>query len=75
MTTEARKMSPEIGQQYDEAVRAAARLSRALKEHNIVIPSLRGTWPCNGVHMVELGGCRADVAEALAEVLEKAKLG
>lgn len=55
---------------FDVGAEAARRLAAALGAHGIVFPSLGGGWPTAGTPRVELGGCRADVAEALAEVLE-----
>jgi hypothetical protein len=57
---------------HDKGAEAARRLQAALQRHGITFPSLYGGWPVNGTPMVELGGCRADVAEALAVVLEAA---
>jgi hypothetical protein len=56
---------------HDKGAEAARRLQAALQRHGITFPSLYGSWPVNGTPMVELGGCRADVAEALAAVLEE----
>ncbi|MEY9841789.1 hypothetical protein [Streptacidiphilus sp. EB103A] len=56
---------------YRLAICAAERLRAAMAGHDIVIPSLRGDHPVMGAPMVTLGGCRADVADALAAVLEK----
>lgn len=53
------------------AIVAAERLRSALSAHGITVPSLRGGYPCMDVPMVELGGCSATVAEALATVLER----
>ena len=64
------QMDSTTGAAYDEGLQAAVRLKRALEAHGIVLPSLSGKWPVNGTAMVELGGCRADVAAALADVLE-----
>jgi hypothetical protein len=66
----AEQMDAATGKTYDEGLRIAVRLKRALEAHGITLPSLSGRWPVNGTAMVELGGCRADVAEALAAVLE-----
>jgi hypothetical protein len=57
---------------YRLAIVAAERLRDALTVHGITIPSLRGSHPARDIPFVELGGCSADVAEALAAVLEKA---
>ena len=56
---------------YRLAICAAERLRAALAGHGVVVPSLRGDHPVMGAPMVNLGGCRADVADALAAVLEK----
>ena len=56
---------------YRLAIVAAERLRSALAAHGITIPSLRGSYPARDIPFVELGGCSADVAEALAAVLEK----
>ncbi|MFE7237778.1 hypothetical protein ACWD4L_35750 [Streptomyces sp. NPDC002596] len=66
----AEKIDEATGAAYDKGLRTAVRLKRALEAHGITLPSLSGKWPVNGTPMVELGGCRADVAEALAAVLE-----
>ena len=66
----AEQMDADTGKTYDEGLRTAVRLKRALEAHGITLPSLSGKWPVNGTAMVELGGCRADVAAALADVLE-----
>ncbi|MGW0629858.1 hypothetical protein [Streptomyces sp. NPDC002758] len=56
------------------AVEAAKRLRAALLAHGIIIPSLRASSPVMGRYpFVELGGTSAEVAEALAAVLEKAR--
>ena len=57
---------------YRLAIVAAERLRAALAAHGIAVSSLRGSHPAIDTPMVELGGCSADVAEALAAVLEKA---
>jgi hypothetical protein len=49
----------------------AARLGAALAKHGIALPSLRG-YAFNGIAMTELGGCRAEITDALAAVLEQA---
>jgi hypothetical protein len=49
----------------------AARLGAALAAHGIALPSLRG-YAFNGIPMTELGGCRAEIADAIAAVLEQA---
>jgi hypothetical protein len=41
--------------------------------HGITIPALRGSYPARGTPFVELGSCRAEAADALAAVLEKAE--
>ncbi|MDX2841017.1 hypothetical protein PV377_18910 [Streptomyces ipomoeae] len=51
---------------------AAARLREALALHGLVLPSLWRGEPVHGQGSVELGGCTADVADALALVLEGA---
>ncbi|MEY9873633.1 hypothetical protein ABH931_003122 [Streptacidiphilus sp. MAP12-33] len=56
---------------YRLAIVAAERLRNALTAHGIAIPSLRGSHPVRETPFVELGGCTAEVAEALATVLEK----
>ncbi|MFC1408011.1 hypothetical protein ACEZCY_01810 [Streptacidiphilus sp. N1-12] len=56
---------------YRLAIVAAERLRAALAVHGLAIPSLRGGHPAVSTPMVELGGCSADVAEALAAVLER----
>ncbi len=56
---------------YRLAIVAAERLRAALTAHGINVPSLRGSYPARDVPFVELGGCSADVADALASVLEK----
>lgn len=66
----AEKMDEATGATYDKGLQAAVRLKRALEAHGVTFPSLSGTWPVNGTAMVQLGGCRADVAEALAVILE-----
>ncbi|MGV9815475.1 hypothetical protein ACWDTQ_26635 [Streptomyces cellulosae] len=55
---------------HDKGTEAAHRLKAALARHGITLPSLYGGWPVAGTPMVELGGCRADVADALSAVLE-----
>jgi hypothetical protein len=55
------------------ALEAAGRLRAALEKHGVKFPSLRGGYPVAGRAFVELGGCSASVALALAEVLEKAE--
>ncbi|MFC1417048.1 hypothetical protein [Streptacidiphilus cavernicola] len=57
---------------YRLAIVAAERLRAALAIHGLAIPSLRGSHPARDVPFVELGGCSAEAAEALASVLEKA---
>ncbi|MFD4757861.1 hypothetical protein ACFWOJ_02875 [Streptomyces sp. NPDC058439] len=69
----AEQMDGPTAEGYDRAAGTADRLKRALEAHGIVLPSLSARWPVNGTPMVELGGCRADVVEALAEVLERAQ--
>ena len=54
------------------AIVAAERLRAALKARDLTLPSLRGSYPVLDTPFVELGGCSADVAEALAAILEKA---
>ncbi|MEU6667588.1 hypothetical protein [Streptomyces sp. NPDC046727] len=66
----AEKISDADMKAYEKGRQAAERLKAALTAHGIVLPSLGGGWIVSGTAMVELGGCRADVAEALAEVLE-----
>ncbi|MGW2939296.1 hypothetical protein ACWDA7_48085 [Streptomyces sp. NPDC001156] len=66
----AEKIDEATGAAYGKGVRTAVRLKRALEAHGITLPSLSGKWPVSGTPMVELGGWRADVAEALAAVLE-----
>nr|WP_119590487.1 hypothetical protein [Streptomyces scabiei] len=51
---------------------SAARLREALALHGLALPSLWPGEPVNGHGSVELGGCTADVADALADVLEAA---
>ncbi|MFC5911793.1 hypothetical protein [Streptacidiphilus monticola] len=53
-----------------EGSRVAERLRCALEAHGIKLPSLIGGYPVNATAMVDLGGCRADVAESLAVLLE-----
>ncbi|MFK4022349.1 hypothetical protein [Streptomyces albogriseolus] len=55
---------------YEKGRQSADRLKAALAAHGIVLPSLSGAWFVNGTAMVELGGCRADVADRLSAVLE-----
>ncbi|MDQ0993047.1 hypothetical protein [Streptomyces sp. V3I7] len=68
----AEKMDSATAATYDQGLAVAVRLKRALDAHGITLPSLAGTWPVHGMAMVELGGCRAEVAEALAVILEEA---
>ncbi|MGW0631289.1 hypothetical protein [Streptomyces sp. NPDC002758] len=69
--TPARKATPE--DPTKAAVEAAKRLRAALAAHGITIPSLRASAPVMGRYpFIELGGTSADVADALAAVLEKA---
>lgn len=56
----------------DASDTAAADLRAALVRHGLVIPSLRSSEPVNHQGFVELGGCRADVAAHLAQVLDAA---
>ncbi|MFC1402426.1 MULTISPECIES: hypothetical protein [Streptacidiphilus] len=56
---------------YRLAIVAAERLRAALSAHGLTIPSLRGSYPSRDVPFVELGGCSAEVADALATALEK----
>ena len=58
---------------YRLAIVAAERLRATLAAHGITIPSLRGSRPARDTPFVELGSCRAEVADALAAVLEKAE--
>ncbi|MFI8365282.1 hypothetical protein ACIGD1_34660 [Streptomyces sp. NPDC085612] len=51
---------------------AAAGLKEALARVGIVFPSLQAGFPVNGNGRVELGGCNAGTATALAEVLNAA---
>lgn len=52
---------------------AADRLRQALLRHGLALPSLRGATAALGTTpMVELGGCAARLADAIAEILEKA---
>ncbi len=67
--TEAAKLDQDP---YRLAIVAAERLRAALTLHGIMVPSLRGSYPVREKPFVELGGCTADVAEALAGLLEKA---
>ena len=67
--TEAAKLDQDP---YRLAIVAAERLRAALALHGIMIPSLRGSYPVRETPFVELGGCSADVAEALATLVEKA---
>lgn len=60
------------GPDPDQVADATAdRLKTALAAHGIALPSLRG-YAFNGIAMTELGGCRAEIAAALAAVLEEA---
>jgi hypothetical protein len=59
---------------YRLAIVGAERLRAALARHGITLPSLRGSSPEYGRPWVELGGCGAEVAEQLAELLEKAEV-
>ncbi|GAA2842300.1 hypothetical protein GCM10010505_76620 [Kitasatospora aburaviensis] len=43
----------------------------ALTLHNITLPSVRGGYPVMERGFVDLGGCSAEVANALATVLER----
>ncbi|MDW8804369.1 hypothetical protein P1P68_06070 [Streptomyces scabiei] len=61
---------PRDPQAHGEA--AATRLREALALHGLVLPSLWRGEPVHGHGSVELGGCTADVADALADVLEAA---
>jgi hypothetical protein len=56
---------------YRIAIVAAERLRNALTAHGVTIPSLRGSYPVREVPFVELGGVTAEVADALAALLEK----
>ncbi|MEW2578638.1 hypothetical protein [Streptomyces syringium] len=56
----------------DASDTAAAELRAALARHGLVIPSLRSSEPVNHQGFVELGGCGADVAAHLAQVLDAA---
>ncbi|MET9890776.1 hypothetical protein ABZZ47_11260 [Streptomyces sp. NPDC006465] len=67
----AEKISDAELKAYQKGREAAERLKAALTLHGITLPSLGGGWIVSGTAMVELGGCRADVAEALALVLEE----
>lgn len=51
---------------------AASRLREALALHGLVLPSLWRGEPVCGRGSIELGGCSAEAADALAEVLEAA---
>jgi hypothetical protein len=55
---------------FKVGIDAAERLRRALDRHGLVIPSLRGTYPMRETPMVELGNCRAEVAETIADLLD-----
>ncbi|MEY9940709.1 hypothetical protein [Streptacidiphilus sp. MAP5-3] len=68
MTTTQRHVSTDP---YRIAIVAAERLRKALTAHCIVIPSLHGSHPVRDTPFVELDGCTAEVAEALATVLER----
>ncbi|MYX07736.1 hypothetical protein GTW98_13130 [Streptomyces sp. SID8375] len=48
---------------------AAADLKAALARVDLVLPSLRGSWPVNGGGFVELGGCSAKLAAQLADII------
>ncbi|WP_055716404.1 hypothetical protein [Streptomyces torulosus] len=61
---------PDDPQVHGEA--AAQRLRDALALHGLVLPSVWGGAPVCGRGFVELGGCSADTADALAKVLEAA---
>ncbi|MFD7235125.1 hypothetical protein ACFWAT_07425 [Streptomyces syringium] len=56
----------------DASDAAAAHLRAALARHGLVIPSLCSSEPVNHRGFVELGGCGADVAARLAQVLDAA---
>ncbi|MGI5530369.1 hypothetical protein ACQEVX_24180 [Streptomyces syringium] len=56
----------------DASDAAAADLRAALARHGLVIPSLRSCEPVDHRGFVELGGCRAEVAARLAQVLDAA---
>ncbi|MFC5886764.1 hypothetical protein ACFQ0M_47770 [Kitasatospora aburaviensis] len=56
---------------YLEGINSARRLIAALTLHNITLPSVRGGYPVMERGFVDLGGCSAEVANALATVLER----
>jgi len=51
---------------------SADRLKQALLRHGLALPSLRGDTAVHGIPFVQLGGCSARLADAIAEILEKA---
>ncbi|MDH6580285.1 hypothetical protein [Kitasatospora sp. MAP5-34] len=56
-------------------INAAQRLIAALALHGLKLASVRGGYPVRNRGFVELGGCTAEVADALATVLEEAHEG
>ncbi|MFJ8346047.1 hypothetical protein ACIQ9J_06695 [Streptomyces sp. NPDC094153] len=68
----AEQISESDAKAYEKGRESAERLQAALAAHGIVLPSLAGAWFVQGTAMVELGGCRADVADVLSAILEAA---
>lgn len=66
-TTRQQRLEAEI-EALREGAAAAEALRQALARVGVVIPSLRGDQPVVGRPMVNLGGCTAEVATALAAV-------
>lgn len=64
------KIDDDTARGHEKGTEAAHRLKDALARHGIKLPSLYGGWPVAGTPMIELGGCRADVADQLSAVLE-----
>ncbi|MFD7095121.1 hypothetical protein [Streptomyces xanthophaeus] len=55
---------------YQEGEDAVTRLAAALARAGVALPSLRNDGPVGGHGFVHLGGCNAELADRLAEVVE-----
>lgn len=54
---------------FEKGQQAASALREALALVDLTVPSLCGDMPVNGHGFVHLGGCRAELALRIAEVI------
>jgi hypothetical protein len=75
MTATPAKTAGTSGDPMLHGINAAQRLIAALQLHGLRLPSVRGDYPVGDRGLVQLGGCSAEAADALALVLEQAAEG